>query len=109
MNSTDRSTAGREPTYQQLAEAEIRGIIADREKLAVEYLIADDERNLTVEQHLAFQRSIATERRAFDEIDEAAADPIHDHIPQARSHGKASRVLNILDELDQQSNRRFNA
>ena len=45
----------------------------------------------------------------FDDIEEAVADPILDHIPQRRHKGSTNRVLSILDQLDREnSNRRFN-
>jgi hypothetical protein len=44
----------------------------------------------------------------LDGIDELAADPIHDHRPQAAPKHKINRVLGILDQLDRENtNRRF--
>jgi hypothetical protein len=43
----------------------------------------------------------------LDEIDEAVADPIHDHAPQVAPKHKVNKVLGILDQLDREnSNRR---
>jgi hypothetical protein len=34
-----------------------------------------------------------------DGIDDPAADPLFDHLPQMRGHGKIKRVLQMLDDL----------
>ena len=61
----------------------------------------------SVEAQIRFRELIAAPTRHYDEIDEAAADPIHDHTPQARPKHKASSVLRILDQLDKETpNRR---
>lgn len=78
--------------YRRAAEAEAAGIIRERrEPLPVEQLISEDQRRVSVA-----------------EIDQAAADPIRDHLPQTASRRKINRILAILDELDSQtSNGRF--
>jgi hypothetical protein len=63
-------------------------------------------RPITVQQHQQFRESLAPPPPC-DAIDEAAADPIHDHAPRRASRGKVNRVLSILDQLEN-SNRRFN-
>jgi hypothetical protein len=72
----------------------------------VEHLITPDQRRVSIEEHRQFREAIATPE-PFDAIDDAAADPIHDHAPRRASHGKVNRVLSILDQLDRDSNRRF--
>jgi hypothetical protein len=66
-----------------------------------------EHRPVTVNDHQQFREAIATPKPC-DAIDEAAADPIHDHAPRRASHGKVNRVLGILDQLERESNRRFN-
>jgi hypothetical protein len=39
----------------------------------------------------------------FGEIDQAAADPIHDHRPQSAPGHRVNRVLGILDQLDKET------
>jgi hypothetical protein len=85
-------------------------------KTEVEDLLTADQRRLqtaldstkpiTIDDHASFRQSITTPK-PFDAIDEAAADPIHDHAPRRASHGKVNRVLSILDQLERESNRRF--
>jgi len=61
---------------------------------------------VTVADHHDFRESLAT--LAFDEIDEAAADHIHDHAPQTGTKHKVRGVLNILDQIEKENvNRRF--
>ena len=81
----------------------------DREPLPVERLATPDERRLSVAGHHQWRESITSQPRDFDPIDEAAADPIHDHAPQLAPMHKVRSVLDILDQLDKEnSNRRFN-
>lgn len=70
-------------------------------KTAGEMLAIDPQRVL---RHLQWLESGFEE----SEVDEAAADPIHDHRPQSAPKRKVNRVLSILDELVQEAhNRRF--
>lgn len=63
-------------------------------------------RPVTIAAHERFRDELAPPPR-FDEIDELAADPIHDHTPQSRPKHKASAVLRILDQIDKETpNRR---
>jgi hypothetical protein len=76
-------------------------------------------RKLSVETHDETRHQMRREmlgalmdERDFDEIDhavdEALADPIHDHRPQSAPSRKVRGVLSILDQLEKQnSNRRF--
>lgn len=41
----------------------------------------------------------ADSRRSAPMIDEAAADPIFNHVPQPRSQQSTARLLSILDSL----------
>lgn len=75
----------------------------------IEAMLSEDERRpLSIAGHHAWRESIAGPDREFDEIDEAAADPIHDHLPQSAPRHKVRGVLSILDQLDKENpNRRF--
>ena len=78
-----------------------------------------DRRRMSISQHDETSRQMRAEmlgglvdERDFDEIDhavdEALADPIHDHRPQSAPSRKVRGVLSILDQLEKQnSNRRF--
>jgi hypothetical protein len=79
----------------------------DHPKTEVKHLLTPDQRRVTIDDHQQFREAIATPKPC-DAIDEAAADPIHDHAPRRASHGKVNRVLGILDQLERESNRRFN-
>jgi hypothetical protein len=72
-----------------------------RDPLPVEMLASADARRVSVEDHRRFRESLTVESSGVDDIDEAVADPILDHIPQRRNKASASRVLRILDELKQ--------
>jgi hypothetical protein len=63
--------------------------------------LTENRRKLTPEQHAA-EFGPDCPMPAPLEIDQAAADPIHDHRPQSRAMHKVNRVLNILDELDRE-------
>lgn len=66
--------------------------------LEIEQLLSADERRprrLTVAEHEAFRRSLISPADDLDEIEVADIDP-----PQRRSEREASRVLNILDQLE---------
>jgi hypothetical protein len=89
----------------------------NHELTEVDMLIPSDQRRLktaldatkpiTVDDHQRFRESIAPPK-PFDAIDEAAADPIHDHAPRRAAGHKVNRVLGILDELEKENtNRRF--
>jgi hypothetical protein len=67
--------------------------------------LTENRRKLTPEQHAEMFPNHPLP--APLEIDEAAADPIHDHRPQSRPKGKVNRLLSILDDLEK-PNRRFN-
>lgn len=60
---------------------------------------------VSVNQHEAFKRSLYSpadiERMWGDmnQVEHLAADPIHDHAPETRQHGKIRRVLDLLDNL----------
>ena len=71
----------------------------------VEPLATENQRRVTPDDQLRFRESIKRPCDRFDEIDEAAGDPIHDHIPQARAKYQVRGVLGILAELDRNSNR----
>lgn len=69
--------------------------------------LSENRRKLTPEQHAELFGPDCPMPPPL-EIDDAAADPIHDHRPQSRPKHKVNRVLGILDELDREnSNRRF--
>jgi hypothetical protein len=81
-----------------------------REPLPVELLIRDDQRHSTPErrrvsvaEHERFRADLAASLAAQqpDPIDDALADPIHDHAPAYRSSKATSRLLGILGILDQ--------
>ena len=72
-----------------------------RDPLPIEMLISTEARRVSVEDHKAFRDALTAESSGLDEIDEAVADPVLDRIPQRRNKGSASRVLRILDELEQ--------
>lgn len=58
---------------------------------------------LTVDQFDTIRREMLCgllHQRDFDEIDEAAADPIHDRLPAYRSKREASSLDAIFDELE---------
>ena len=55
----------------------------------------------------AMRQEIETPATRFDEIDQAMADPIVDRVPQVRAKWKTRGVLNVLDQLDRNTNRRF--
>jgi hypothetical protein len=69
--------------------------------------LTENRRKLSPEQHAA-EFGTDCPMPAPLEIDQAAADPIHDHLPQSRPKHKARAILAILDQLDKEtSNRRF--
>jgi len=73
----------------------------------IEDSLADQRRPLSVGGHHAWRECFYT--RPHDDIDEDAADPIHDHAPQLAPKHKVRSVLAILDQLDKEkTNRRFN-
>ena len=64
------------------------------------------KRKISINDHAQFL-SLLMRESDFDEIDELAADPIHDHRPQSAPKHQVNRVLDILDQLDREnSNRR---
>ncbi len=80
-----------------------------RELLPVELLVRDDQRvddhtrRVSVAEHEQFQKHLAASLAAqqpADEIDDALADPIHDHAPAYRSNKSTSHLLNLLDEIE---------
>ena len=76
--------------------------------LEVDLLVPADKRWVSVDDHQHFRKSVATPP-PVDEIDQALADPLHDHRPRSAPRHKVNRVLGILDQLDREnSNRRFN-
>jgi len=73
-----------------------------RRPLEVELLVKEDARRerVTVATQEAFRESITPPApEPYDEIDELAADPVFDHIPQRRNSRGTSRLFAILDEL----------
>lgn len=63
----------------------------------------------TVQEHDHFIRSIATDERGIDEIDREiddriVVDPFGGDPPSKRSDKEISRVLSILDELEERGN-----
>jgi hypothetical protein len=85
-------------------------------RLTEKLLTANSQRRkLSVEAHDGLRREmlgILMDERDLDDIDhavdEALADPIHDHRPQSAPSRKVRGVLSILDQLEKQnSNRRF--
>jgi len=78
-------------------------------KTEVELLATDYARRVTVEDHLHFQKSIRTDERGIDEIDrmldeQIEVDPYNGDPPSKRSDKEISRVLSILDSLDERGN-----
>jgi hypothetical protein len=83
-----------------------------REPLPVEMLIPEHQRHSTpkrrrvsIGEHEQFQKHIAASLAAqqpADEIDDALADPIHDHAPAYRSGKAKSRLIGILDQLNKE-------
>ena len=80
-----------------------------RELLPVELLVRDDQRvdeptrRVSVAEHQQFQKHIAASLAAQpDPIDDALADPIHDHAPAYRSGKAKSRLTRILDQLNKE-------
>jgi hypothetical protein len=79
-----------------------------RESLEVERLIRDDQRHtperrrVSVAEHERFRADIAASLadQQPDPIDDALADPIHDHAPAYRSNKSTSHLLNLLDEIE---------
>jgi hypothetical protein len=79
-----------------------------REPLEIERLIRDDQRHSTPErrrvsvaEHERFRADLAASLAAQpDPIDDALADPIHDHAPAYRSNKSTSHLLNLLDEIE---------
>ena len=81
-----------------------------REPLPVELLIRDDQRHtperrrVSIGEHERFRAELAASLAAQqpDPIDDALADPIHDHAPAYRSGKAKSRLLGILDQLNRE-------
>lgn len=77
-----------------------------REPLALDGLLSGDERrSVSVEDHLHFLRSLATDDRGVDEIDREiddilVVDPYEVHAPSRKSDADLNRVLAILDNLE---------
>jgi hypothetical protein len=79
-----------------------------RESLEVERLIRDDQRHtperrrVSVAEHERFRADIAASLadQQPDPIDDALADPIHDHAPAYRSNKSTSHLLNLLDKIE---------
>jgi hypothetical protein len=63
------------------------------------------KRTVSIADHHKFRRSISDPapppEPPFDEIDELAADPVHDHLPAISSKGKTARMMRLLDGLSQ--------
>jgi hypothetical protein len=86
-----------------------------REPLPVEMLIPEHQRHSTpkrrrvsIGEHEQFQKHIAASLAAqqpADEIDDALADPIHDHAPAYRSGKAKSRLIGILDQLNKEGHK----
>jgi hypothetical protein len=55
---------------------------------------------LSVAGHHEWRESLAPQDSRFDEIDEYAADPIHDRPPSRRKSGEKDSLLDLLDLLD---------
>ena len=74
-----------------------------REPLEIERLIRDDQR-FTIADHQQWREDLAAQQAAqqADEIDDALADPVLDHLPQYRSSKSTSRLLGLLDELNRE-------
>ena len=81
-----------------------------RELLPVELLVRDDQRvddhtrRVTIDDQQNFRRALAASQvnRQPDPIDDALADPIHDHAPAYRSGKAKSRLTRILDQLNKE-------
>lgn len=72
-----------------------------KDPLALELLISEDERRST-DLPEARRDHLPPLDHVFDTIDhEVAGDPIVDNVSQRRSDRNASRVLAILDQLEQ--------
>jgi len=60
---------------------------------------------VTIADHDRFHRSIfdpaPPPEPPFDEIDELAADPIHDHLPAINTRGKTARLMRLLNNPSQ--------
>jgi predicted transcriptional regulator len=85
-----------------------------RELLPVELLVRDDQRvdeptrRVSVAEHQQFQKHIAAslaDQQPADEIDDALADPVLDHLPSYQSKKKTARVLSILDQLNKEGHK----
>jgi len=67
-------------------------------------------RRLSVKDHEDWQSALAPLPADFDDIDDAASDPIRDHTPRHQSQRKVRGVLGALDRLAKESsNRRCNS
>ncbi len=59
---------------------------------------------MSVAEHQKWREQIAGQQvepcSSVDPIDDALADPIHDHAPGYRSNKSTSRLLSILDEIE---------
>ena len=79
-----------------------------RELLEIEHLIRDDQRiddhtrRVTIDDQQKFRCELVAQQanQQADELDDALADPIHDHAPAYRSSKSTSRLLSILDEIE---------
>ena len=73
------------------------------EPLEVERLIRDDQR-FTIADHQQWREDLAAQQASqqANELDDALADPIHDHAPAYRSSNETSRLLGILDQLNRE-------
>ena len=73
-----------------------------REPLEVERLIRADQR-FTIDDHEKWQADLRASQAhpaPADELDDALADPIHDHAPAYRSSKATSRLLDLLGSLE---------
>jgi hypothetical protein len=59
-----------------------------------------DQRRVSVNQHAAFRQSIQPPAHDLDEIDDLAADVIHDNYSQRKGTKQTNHLLSILDNLD---------
>jgi hypothetical protein len=85
------------------AQAEISGIIAERQPLPVEMLVPPHARRVSVAAHHAFRRSLAVSQcDPLDDLidDEITVDPYNGDPPSKRKDKELNRVLSILDELE---------
>jgi hypothetical protein len=59
---------------------------------------------MSIEDHHQWRQQLAAQQvepcSSVDQIDDALADPIHDHAPAYRSNKSTSRLLSILDEIE---------